>query len=258
MQRRDFAKLGIAAAAATLGTTSAMAADKMTEKTELTEILARLTDRDIPGFVKMPVKTQWLVRITTLTALGDDAVLPETLLAAAKAGVTTDEIEEAIVQTMAYAGIPAARKAEMILHEVIHANNLPEPKPAGVVDDKTRFDEGLKVQTGIFGNRILDMHKAACPEEKALMVDLLTGFCFGDTYTRKVLPLKLREMLTFVTIASLGGCDPQVKAHVGGNIAVGTARNELIECLVVMVPLIGFPKTLNALAAINAVAPAAK
>ncbi|MDO4936777.1 MAG: carboxymuconolactone decarboxylase family protein [Sutterellaceae bacterium] len=254
MQRRDIAKMGLAAAATAIGTTSVMAQNKMTQETELTQILSRLTDRDVPAMVKMPVKTQWLVRLTTLTALGDTAVLPDYFLQASKAGLSTDEMQEAVMQTMAYVGIPIARRAELILLDVVKANNLPAPKPQGTVDDKTRFDDGLKAQTGIFGDAILTMHKNARAEERRIMVDLLTGFCFGDTYTRKTLSLKMRDFLTFVTIAALGGCDPQVKSHVGGNLNMGTTREELIEALVVMAGLIGFPKTLNALAAVNAVA----
>lgn len=253
MQRRDIAKIGLAAATFCLSTSSAMAQNKMTQETELTQILTRLTDRDVPALVKMPVKTQWLVRITTLTALGDTIILPEYLLEALNAGLTVDEMHEAIMQTMAYAGIPAARRAELILLDVVKNQKLALPKPAGTVNDKNRFDEGLKVQTGIFGNRILEMHKNASTEERPVIVDLLTGFCFGDTYTRQVLPLKIRELLTFVTISALGGCDPQVRGHVDGNITMGTTRQELIECLTVMASLIGFPKTLNALAAVNAV-----
>lgn len=256
MQRRDFAKAGLVAAATVLGTTSTLAQNKMTQETELTQILSRLTERDVPAMVKLPVKTQWLIRITTLATLGDTAVLPGYLLDAYKAGLTVDEMQEAIMQTMAYVGIPTAKSAESILKTVIETHNLPSPKAQGTVTDKTRFDEGLKAQTSIFGNAILTMHKNARADERGLLVDLLTGFCFGDTYTRKTLSLKMREFLTFVTVSAIGGCDPQVRAHVGGNIAMGTGRQELIEALTVMVGLIGFPKTLNALAAVNAVAPA--
>lgn len=227
-----------------------------TPETELISILARLNDRDIPAHVALPAKKIWLVRIASLTALGDRDLLPGAFELAARDGVTPDEMQEAIYQTMAYAGISRARGAEVILRKTLAAKGLPAPKAQGTVDDKTRFDDGLKAQTTIFGNRILDMHKNARDDERFITVDLLTGFCFGDTYTRKAIDLKTRELLTFVIIASLGGCDPQVRAHVGGNIAMGTTRGELLECLSVMVPLIGFPKSLNTLAAINAVAPA--
>lgn len=50
-------------------------------------------------------------------------------------------------------------------------------------------------------------------------------------------------------------CEPQVKAHVGGNAAVGNRKETLLAALTVCLPYIGFPRTLNALACINEVLP---
>ena len=80
-------------------------------------------------------------------------------------------------------------------------------------------------------------------------------FCFGDVYTRKGLDLKNRELLTFSILSALGGCENQVKAHVQGNINVGNSKRNLIDALAQSLPYIGFPRTLNALACVNAVVP---
>lgn len=48
---------------------------------------------------------------------------------------------------------------------------------------------------------------------------------------------------------------PQVKAHVGGNAAVGNRKETLLAALTVCLPYIGFPRTLNAIACINEVLP---
>ena len=89
------------------------------------------------------------------------------------------------------------------------------------------------------------------PEDEGFIQDALSAYCFGDTYTRKTLSLADRELLTWVAIISLGGCDPQARAHVSGNLAVGNDRAILLGALAVCVPWIGFPRSLNALAAIN-------
>lgn len=44
--------------------------------------------------------------------------------------------------------------------------------------------------------------------------------------------------------------------HVAANLNVGNTRQDLIGVLTVLLPLIGYPRTLNGLAAINEVAPA--
>lgn len=47
---------------------------------------------------------------------------------------------------------------------------------------------------------------------------------------------------------------PQAKAHAGTNLNVGNTREMLIEAITQCLPLIGFPRTLNALSCIESVA----
>jgi 4-carboxymuconolactone decarboxylase len=57
-------------------------------------------------------------------------------------------------------------------------------------------------------------------------------------------------------LVSLGGCDPQVKGHAAANLRVGNDRATLLSVLTHLLPFIGYPRTLNGLAALDAVAPA--
>ena len=59
-------------------------------------------------------------------------------------------------------------------------------------------------------------------------------------------------------LAALGGCDAQVRGHVAANLTVGNGRTMLLSVLTVLLPFIGYPRTLNALAAINEVATRSK
>jgi len=47
------------------------------------------------------------------------------------------------------------------------------------------------------------------------------------------------------------GCDPQVKGHVAANLHVGNTRAKLIDVLTQLLPLIGYPRTLNGLRAVD-------
>ena len=49
---------------------------------------------------------------------------------------------------------------------------------------------------------------------------------------------------------------PQARGHVSANLAVGNNRQQLLDIITVALPYIGYPRTLNALAAINSVVPA--
>ena len=95
--------------------------------------------------------------------------------------------------------------------------------------------------------------RAAAPSELKHIQDYLSAYCFGDFYTRKTLDLKMRELITLCAICTLGGCEPQAKAHVAANLNVGNTREILIEAITTCLPFIGFPRTLNAISCIDAV-----
>ena len=64
-----------------------------------------------------------------------------------------------------------------------------------------------------------------------------------------------RELITFTAIVTLGGCEPQAKAHAAANISVGNSRQDLLDALTIALPYIGYPRTLNGLSCVNAIAP---
>ena len=197
-----------------------------------------------------------LVTITVLTAaqtLNDLAAETE---AALKAGVSPVAIREALYQCAPYAGFPKTEAALDVVNGVFRKNGIALPlEDQSTVTEESRFRDGLAVQKSIFGNAIDAMHEATPEDQKAIMVTHLSAFCFGDIYTRRGLDVKTRELLTFCIISSLGGCESQVKSHVQGNAGVGNDKKTLVDALEVCLPLIGFPRTLNALGCVNAVLP---
>ena len=71
--------------------------------------------------------------------------------------------------------------------------------------------------------------------------------CLVTTTLVKVWSVAHREMITFCFLAAQGGCEPQLKAHVEGNLNVGNSKQYLINIASQCVPYIGYPRTLNAL-----------
>ena len=198
-------------------------------------------------------KTRRLVQLAVLAALQSDEVktLAKTAL---DEGISPVVIREALYQCAPYIGIPRTKSALRPVNEVFTTRGLALPlESRATVTEDDRFEKGLAVQKGIFGDVIDAMHAAAQEQEKAIMVDHLSAFCFGDIYTRSGLDLKTRELLTFCIISALGGCESQVKSHVQGNANVGNERQKLIDALETCLPLMGFPRTLNALGCVNAV-----
>ena len=65
--------------------------------------------------------------------------------------------------------------------------------------------------------------------------------------------LKIRELITFTILISQGGCEPQVKGHIVGNVNVVNDKQTLLNTVTALIPYIGYPRSLNAIACINQV-----
>ncbi|EPV6653494.1 carboxymuconolactone decarboxylase family protein, partial [Campylobacter jejuni] len=52
-------------------------------------------------------------------------------------------------------------------------------------------------------------------------------------------------------LISLGGLDNQVKAHIQGNLNMGQSRKDLLNVIAALIPYIGYPKALNAIAVLD-------
>ncbi len=192
-----------------------------------------------------------LVVLTTNQTLEDMKTQTE---AALRVGLSPAEIKEALYQCAPYIGFPKTESALRLVNDAFAEKGIALPvESQATVTEESRFRDGLAAQKAIFGDAIDEMHASAPEDQKDITVNYLSAFCFGDFYTRKSLDLKTRELLTFSIVSALGGCEAQVKAHVRGNVNMGNTKRNLIDALAQMLPYIGFPRTLNALACVNAV-----
>lgn len=81
---------------------------------------------------------------------------------------------------------------------------------------------------------------------------ILQRFIFGEVSYTGSLDDRMRELIT-VTVLTVNQTFPQLKAHVGACLNIGIAPVEIRETVYQCAPFIGFPKTLNAIAAMNEV-----
>lgn len=198
---------------------------------------------------------KFMIAIATLTAAQKYNFLPIQIAGALHAGTTPVQIKEVLYQIAPYVGFPNVVEALGITNKIFQQQGIQLPlEDQSTVTEEDRLEKGIAVQTKIFGQQIPKM-RAAAPQNLQHIQDYLSAFCFGDTYTRKTLDLRDREMLTLCAIASLGGCEPQLKAHVQANANVGNSKDKLLEAVTQCLPYLGFPRTLNAIACINQVLP---
>lgn len=222
---------------------------------ELNAIMQKFVYADINKQVQMPLRQQELLTLAALTANNAAADIPLHVRGALKAGATPAQVRETIFHCTPYVGISRAKAALAAMAQVFQEQNITAPADAGTVTDADRYESGLAVQRAIFGPVIDQGNAAASPDEKHFRT-YLSANCFGDYYTRQVLDVKERELITFTAIIALGGCEPQAQAHASANIAVGNTRRQLLDAITIALPYIGYPRTFNALACIKAVAPA--
>ena len=185
-------------------------------------------------------------------ALGEYKVMVN---AALNVGLTPVAIKEILYQSVPYVGIAKVFDFLHATNEIFQAKGITLPlEGQSTTTPETRRERGLALQESIFGDRIQKMREES-PKDQLHIQDFLSANCFGDFYTRTGLDIKTRELVTFAVLISMGGCEPQVKGHVQGNINVGNKREVLLDVITQLLPYLGYPRTLNALRCLNEVDP---
>ena len=224
---------------------------------ELSAISQKFIYNDINKQIKLNTAKQELLTLVVLTANNTPEDIPAHVEGALQAGATPEQIHESILQCTPYVGLPKVKAALERVDQVMEMLKIKPCAPAGTTTDETRHDAGLALQRAIFGVENIDKMNAGAPADQKHINEYLSANCFGDYYTRKVLDVKERELITFTAIVTLGGCEPQAKAHAAANISVGNTRQDLLDALTIALPYIGYPRTLNGLSCVNAAAPRA-
>lgn len=163
-------------------------------------------------------------------------------------GLSPLEIRETIYQCAPFIGFPKTLNAIAAMNETFAASGISLPlENAETVSEDTRLEEGLAVQTPVYGDEIAKRY-AWLPSEFAESVPRwLTELGFSDFATRKGLSGKTRELLTVVILAAMGGAETQVRSHVIGALKVGNTEEEIVCALCHAMPYMGVPRLFNAL-----------
>lgn len=202
-------------------------------------------------------RTRLLVLLAAQIACQAQTEFRTLLGAALDNGITPVEAKEVVYHAIPYIGMSKVLDFGIIANQVLAERGVELPLPGqSTTTPETRYEKGYAAQAAIVGDERLQQMHANAPADTAHIQRWLTENCFGDNYTRGGIDLATRELLTFVLLVSHGGCDPQAKSHVAGNVRVGNGRQVLLDVVSQLVPFIGYPRSLNGLAAINEVAPA--
>lgn len=171
-------------------------------------------------------RQQCIVAISCLEAKGDIDGLKAAVNAGLDAGLTVNQIKEALSQLYAYTGFPRSLNALGALQGV-----LEERGKNGIKDEEGRdaspmadgYDalrQGTGVQTRLSG-RPFNYTFAPATDY------YLKAHLFGDIFARDNLTFAQRELVTVSALAALEGCGSQLKSHVSGARNMGLSDAEI-------------------------------
>ena len=202
---------------------------------------------------KLDDRTRFMCYLATLLGCQGIDEYRAMLHAALNMGVTPIEIKEIVYQSTSYLGIGRVLPFLVATNEIFEQRGIALPLPSQAQTTmKDRREKGTQAQVDCFGEGMRDFWQSG-PEDSRHINKWLADNCFGDWYTRTGLDVKQREMITFCFLAAQGGCEPQLKGHIAGNYHVGNDKDFLIAVISSNLPLIGYPRTLNALNCIREV-----
>ncbi|OZF25794.1 carboxymuconolactone decarboxylase [Rhodococcus sp. 14-2496-1d] len=221
---------------------------------ELVEYFDNFAFGDVIAETDLDDRTRLMVQLAAIIACGALTEYRVMLGGALTIGVTPVEAKEIVYQAVPYIGIAKAIDFVHATNDVLTERGVELPLPGqSTTTPQTRALDGLAVQKRIVGDPAVARMYESAPQDEQHIQRFLSANCFGDHYTRAGLDVPTRELLTLSTLSALGGCDPQVKGHVAANLNVGNKRKLLISVMTSLLPFIGYPRTLNALRAIDEV-----
>lgn len=194
----------------------------------------------------------FLITLASTLAAGGKIEFKTLLKGAINNDINPISIKEVIYQATPYVGFARVRDFLSFCNDIFKKLGVELPLvPQSTTTEENRKIKGREVQNAIFGEANITKMIESTPKDKAFINDFLSANCFGDYYTRNGLDLKTRELLTLVYLISLGGVDNQVKAHISGNLNMGQSREDLLNIIAALIPYIGYPRALNAIAALD-------
>ena len=189
-----------------------------------------------------------LVSVAAYATAGDADKLKGALQNALKAGLSVNQIKEALSHQSAYIGFP------MGLNGLIVFNNLIKEREAAGIKDKTGKDAspvatdsdfyalGEQTQKYIFGRD----YSGAVLFDAPAVDHGLKAYLFGYLFSRDNLSFLEREIITVSTLTALNGVNMQLKSHLGGARNLGVTDEQFERIFKILGECVGEVKSQNA------------
>ena len=131
-------------------------------------------------------------------------------------------------------------------------SSTPTSAPHHTLARAERFATGKRVLDAVdgeAGTHVIDSLADVAPE----LAHQIVAWGFGEIYARPGLEARDRQLVTLGMLTALGGCEPQLRVHVGAALNVGLTPQQVVEALLHSAVYCGFPRALNAVFAAKSV-----
>ena len=106
------------------------------------------------------------------------------------------------------------------------------------------LDAGVQLRRDIFGAEVTDRQIENSNQFTRPMQEIVSKYCFGETWSRDGLTLRERSMITLSALCAMGRSH-ELKIHVKGALANGVTPLEIRELLLHTMVYAGVPLGVN-------------
>ncbi len=183
---------------------------------------------------ELTLRQQHIIPIAAYTANGELLLLKTALSQGLDAGLTVNEIKEAIVHLYAYCGFPRSIRGLQTFMEV-----LDERTAKGITDElgveaspiryePSKYERGKENLEELLGRSITGPQTGYAAFAPVIEI-FLKEHLFADIFERDVLSFADRELVTISVLSSIGGVEPMLRSHLGICLNLGFTPKQLTE-----------------------------
>ncbi|HYL63597.1 MAG TPA: 4-carboxymuconolactone decarboxylase [Candidatus Methylomirabilis sp.] len=108
------------------------------------------------------------------------------------------------------------------------------------MDERQRYDQGLKTRRAVLGDAHVDASLKKKNEFTEAFQDFLTRYAWGEIWSRPGLPRETRSMLTLAMLVALNRQE-ELRMHLRAALNVGVTREQIKEVLLQTALYCGLP-----------------
>ena len=189
-------------------------------------------------------REQSIIAISAITAKGDLTKLRIELNDGLDAGLTINQIKEALVHLYAYCGFPRSIRGLQTFMEVLNErkarglNDLMGSEASPINSDRPKYERGKEILAKLTG-RPQDGPKTGYSAFSPEIDVFLKEHLFADIFERDVLTWSERELVTISVISSIGGAEPMLRSHLEICLNIGLTTDQLKQFVDIMKTKIG-------------------